>query len=352
MTDDRRPAPPRRGIARLFRTALVLIPIGVLGNVAFSYATTDRSVLHSLADRPKSYLLLAAVLGVTPWFTNALRVLIWTRFLGYRLSFRDAFEMSLATDLGSAVAPTAVGGGIFKWGLLVQHGVSPGAAASITTFPIVEDGIFFLLALPFALIFSESLNLPLLHDVGLRLRENAFIVFGVAALIGILSWLAIRWVLGGGLGHRTRSRGLKIFARLRRKMRTTWRDAREVFQIIIRRGKLLFLLSLSITAIQWAARYSVVTAIIAYLGAPVHPVLYWLLQWVVFTFMALTPTPGGAGGAEASFYLIYSAFVPRDVIGLATAGWRFLTFYFELGLASILFFIFNLTRRGSKPKLF
>jgi uncharacterized protein (TIRG00374 family) len=352
MTDHRPPTTAPRGLARLFRTALILIPIGVMGNILFSFATTDQSVLRAVADRPKGYLLLAALLGITPWFTNALRVLIWTRFLGYRLRYRDGFEMTLAVDLGSAVAPTAVGGGIFKWGLLVQHGVSPGAAASITTFPIVEDGIFFLLALPFALIFSESLDLPLLHNVGLPLRENAFIVFGVAAAIGVHTWHAIRWVLGGGLGHRTRSRGLKIFARLRRKMRTTWREAREVIQIIIRSGTLQLLLSRSNTAVQWAARYSVVTAIIAYLGAPVHPVLYWLLQWVVFTFMALTPTPGGAGGAEASFYLIYSAFVPRDVIGLATAGWRFLPFYFELGLASILFFIFNQTRRGSKPKLF
>ncbi|HET7322429.1 MAG TPA: hypothetical protein VFI96_08055, partial [Longimicrobiaceae bacterium] len=73
MTDERPPTAAPRGLARLFRTALVLIPIGVLGNIAFSFATTDQSVLRAVADRPKGYLLLAALLGITPWFTNALR---------------------------------------------------------------------------------------------------------------------------------------------------------------------------------------------------------------------------------------------------------------------------------------
>jgi hypothetical protein len=34
------------------------------------------------------------------------------------------------------------------------------------------------------------------------------------------------------------------------------------------------------------------------------------------------------------------------VIGLATAGWRFLTFYLLLGLAAILFFLLNVRQRG------
>ena len=35
------------------------------------------------------------------------------------------------------------------------------------------------------------------------------------------------------------------------------------------------------------------------------------------------------------------------VIGLATAGWRFFTFYFQLGLASIVFFLLNLGSGGT-----
>lgn len=338
------------GLNRLFRTTLALIPIGVFGNIAFSLLVTDRQLLTALPDLPRGYLYLAIALGLIPWATNSLRLLIWTRFLGHRLSFRESLQMTLAVDLGSAISPTAVGGGFFKWGMLVQRGVAPGTAASLTTFPIIEDAIFFAISLPIAVVVTTSWNLPIFRLMAERVREDAPVVLGSAAGIALLSWLAVRMVLTGGLGHRTKQRSIQYLARTRRRLRDIWRDAREVFRLIVARGKSRFALSLLLTAIQWGARYSVISALVAYLGYPVQPVLFWLLQWVVFTLMAMIPTPGAAGGAEAAFYLIYSAFLPERVIGLATAGWRFLTFYLQLGLASILFFLLNL-RGGRRPAL-
>jgi glycosyltransferase 2 family protein len=338
--------PAMRGLNKLFRTTLILIPIGVLGNIAFSFLVTDRELLAGLPDLPRGYLMLAVVLGLLPWLTNSLRLLIWTRFLGHPLNFREALQMTLAVDLGSAISPTAVGGGFFKWGMLVQRGVAPGTAASLTTFPIIEDGLFFAVALPIAVVATASWDLPVFRLMAERIGADAPAALAATAGIALFSWLAVRWVLTGGLGSRTRQRGIQILARTRRKMRDLWSDASGVFRLIVVRGKSRFLVSYLLTAVQWGARYSVVSALIAYLGYPVQPVLYWLLQWVVFTLMAFIPTPGAAGGAEAAFYVIYSAFLPAQVIGLATAGWRFLTFYLQLGLASILFFILNLRGAG------
>lgn len=338
--------PRLRGFDKLFRTTLIIIPVGVLGNIAFSVAVTERSMLASLGQFPRGYLVLAMVLGLVPWLTNSLRLLMWTRFLGHRLSFRDAFQMTLAVDLGSAISPTAVGGSFFKWGMLVQRGVSPGAAASLTTFPIIEDGVFFAIAIPIAIYLTASWDLPVFVTLAGRFREHALIVLVVAAAIALLTWAAIRAILLGGLGSRTQRRGATFLTKLRRRVAKTWRDARGVFRLILLKGKWRFALSLSLTGIQWTARYSVISALAAFLGADVQPVLFWLLQWVVFTLMAMIPTPGATGGAEAAFFLLYSPFLPSRVIGLATAGWRFLTFYFQLGLAAILFFFLNAAAGG------
>lgn len=337
---------------RLFKTALIIVPIGVLGNIVFSLLVTDRQLLASLDEFPRQYLLLAVALGLTPWVTNTLRLLIWTHFLGFRLRFREAFQMTLAVDLGSAVSPTAVGGGFFKWGMLVQRGVTPGAAASIVTVPTLEDGVFFALAIPAAIVYTESWDLPVFQQIAEQVQANVLVMGLTAAGIALFTWLAVRWMLTGGLGRRTQARSLRFFGRTRRRLRQTWTDAREVFRLIVVRGKARFALSLSITAVQWIARYSVISALIAFLGAPVEPVLFWLLQWVVFTLMSMIPTPGAAGGAEAAFFLIYSALLPEEVIGLATAGWRFLTFYLQLGLAAIVFFAIHLwsARRARRTR--
>ena len=135
--------PSRARMCGCFFTASSVgtIPIGVLGNIIFSLLVTDRDLLASLHEFPRGYLVLAIALGLLPWLTNTLRLYIWARFLGHDLRLRDCFQMTLAVDLGSAISPTAVGGGFFKWGMLVQRGVTPGTAASLTTFPIIEDAL-------------------------------------------------------------------------------------------------------------------------------------------------------------------------------------------------------------------
>lgn len=339
-----------RSFDRLFKTALAIIPIGVLGNIVFSILVTDRDVLRSLDDFPRQYLLIAVVLALVPWLTNTLRVLIWTHFLGFKLRLREAFQLTLAVDLGAAVSPTALGGGFFKWGMLVQRGVSPGAAASLATFPSIEDAVFFSVAVPVAIVHTRAWDLPVFEQVAGEIRANALAAGLVAGSIALLTWAVVRWMLAGGLGSRTRDRSIRFVARSRRRLRRMWRDAREVFQLIVDRGKLWFLLSLTITAVQWIARYSVISALIAFLGVPVQPVLFWLLQWVVFTVMSFVPTPGAAGGAEAAFFLIYGALLPEEIIGIATGGWRFLTFYLQLGLAAVIFSILHVAypRSGAR----
>jgi glycosyltransferase 2 family protein len=326
-----------RGLDKLFRTAFLIIPIGVIGNVAFSLFVTDREMLAAIGEFDRRYLLLALLLGVIPWFTAALRLLIWTRFLGHALRFRESLKIILATDLGAAVSPTAVGGGIFKWGLLVQRGVSPGASASLTTLAPVEDAIFFAIALPVAVVLTASWELPLFTEVAGEFRENAVPLLAIAVAIAGTTWAVARVVLGGGLGRRTQRRGLRIQSRLMRTIRATWVDARQVFRMIGADGKSRFALSMTLTSVQWISRYSIISVLLAFLEVPVQPVLFWLLQWVVFSLATLIPTPGAAGGAEAAFFVMYSAFIPAGAIGLATAAWRFFTFYLLLGIAAALY---------------
>ena len=95
--------------------------------------------------------------------------------------------MTLAVDLGSAISPTAVGGGFFKWGMLVQRGVTPGTAASLTTYPIIEDAIFFAISLPLAVILTEPWNLPIFRLVAEQLGNDAFIALGTGAAIALFS---------------------------------------------------------------------------------------------------------------------------------------------------------------------
>ena len=346
--------PPRTRLGaaldRVFRTSLVLVPIGVLANVWWSWYATDHSVFASLGTLPRGYLYLAIVLALVPWFTNALRLLVWTRFIGARLRYRDTLRITLGAELASSVMPTSSGTEVFRWGMMVQRGVTQGQAASIITLGYLEDLLFFGMAIPTAVAVSGAWELPLFRAIGRELRGKVTGVAIVAALVLATLWVLWRALLAGRLGARPRRRGRRWSARARRRTRKTWSDYRDVQRLVIRRGKTRFALTFLITAVQWISRYSVVTAL-AYFLAPerrADPVLFFLLQWVIFTAMNFVPTPGASGGAEAAFVLVYGALLPARVIGIATAGWRLLTFYFQLTLGSILFTALNVAEARAR----
>jgi glycosyltransferase 2 family protein len=347
-----------KGLDRVLRTALFLVPFGVLGNLALSWFATDHDVLRSMGRLDKRYLYLAIFLALFPWVTNTLRLLVWARFIGHRVSFRDMFRVTLGAELSSSVFPTSSGGEVFRWGMMVQKGIPQGHAASIVTLGYIEDMAFFAMAIPLSVILSRAWELPVLASMGRQMQGQVLVVVGIGIASVLILRLLFAAVLRGALGERPRNRGLRLMARLKRKFRRTWQDFRSVHKLVIRRGKSRFLLTFLITAVQWTCRYSVVTALAYFLGARVDPVLFFLLQWVIFTAMMFIPTPGASGGAEAAFYLVYEALLPAGLIGIATAGWRLLTFYFQLALGSIIFLLFNIAdartrvrRRRSEPPL-
>ncbi|CAN5791392.1 flippase-like domain-containing protein [soil metagenome] len=343
-------AEPKRAFSleRLFRTAMIVVPLGVLGNIVFTLYTTDRGTFSALGAFPRHYLALAVILGLVPWFTNAFRLVIWTRFIGYSLSVREALRIVLGSEVGSSLLPTSTGGELIRLGMLVQRGVPAGAAGSIFTLAYLEDTLFFAIALPAAFIWSGAGELPIFVQIAEQFQTDALraLLIGIMLLVGAL--LVLRMVFTGWLGRRVQGGAFRGYVRTRHRVRRTWSDARGVYVLVMRRGKLRFVATWLLGAIQWTCRYSVATALVAFLGAPVDPVLFFLLQWVVFTAMMFIPTPGASGGAEAAFYLVYSALIPAGIIGLATAGWRFFTFYLQLGLGSLVFALLNV--EGSRRR--
>jgi glycosyltransferase 2 family protein len=335
----------RRTTRRIVRAAVLLIPIGLLGNIILTLVATDRQLLASVLQLPRGFLVLAVGLAILPWFTSGARFLIWSRFLGYDIRLKDALRAAMAADVGAALTPTAVGGDLFRFGVLVERGVPPGAAATITLVPKFEDTVFFAFAIPFAVVYTQAWNMRVLRWVTAEMAENLAVTIVVAALIGVVSWAGVRLVLLGRAGLWARRRGLRTTAWLRRRLRKAWADARRAAAIVARYGRWRFALTIGLAAIHWTAKYSVVVAFAAFLGLPFDPVLFWLLQFVVFMLMYLIPTPGAAGGAEAAFSILYAPLLPAGTLGLATAGWRFLTFYLQVGLAAA---VIGLTGRRAR----
>ncbi|MEM1054194.1 MAG: lysylphosphatidylglycerol synthase transmembrane domain-containing protein [Bacteroidota bacterium] len=328
----------------LIRTAAVVLPIGIAANVAFSLATTDRELLISLSSVPVGSVLLAITLVVVPWVTQALRMTIWTRFVGHPIGMVTAIRIYAGGVLGSAVTPTAVGAGSIRWALAVRWGVPGGTAASLFSVEAAEDLCFFLLAVPLALVLTSARQSGL---VGQAVEDAAFgvdvqvaIGAGVAVMLVLLVWIGFRLALGGRLGARRQKQARRLSVRTRVRVRRGLRDLRQTLALVTTQGKGWFVLTLVLTAIQWTARYSVAAVVIVALGETLQPVLYWLLSWLTYAVASPAPTPGAAGATEATFILLHSPFVSFDILPLASSVWRLLLFYLPATLAALAYPLF------------
>ena len=152
-------------------------------------------------------------------------------------------------------------------------------------------------------------------------------IFGAIALVVLVFFVRSRL--------RRRSPGLEEHPEggLRHALGKMRHDFFSAYKLVGQRGKGRFLAAIGLTTGLWLARCSVATAVLYGLGQQVDPILYFLLQWVVFMMMVFVPTPGAALGAEASFSAVMDGFVSEGILGVVTAGWRFFSFYLPLLLA-------------------
>jgi uncharacterized protein (TIRG00374 family) len=324
----------------LLRKLIFVIPVGVMGNIIFSYVAAGGATMHSVGSFSPHYLILALCMGVVPWFTGSLRLFLWCRFLGKHIRYRDAVNIAITSDLGAAVSPPLVGGGPVKVGMLMQQGLSGAVAFSLTTLENFEDAVFFLLMAPVALAVSGAGNPPFMAKL-LNVHPDRSLLIVPAAACVILAV--------GATAARSRSAEIMnrfpLLCTVTGKIKSFAGQFLGTGRSIIRKGKALFLLTMTVTTVQWLCRYSIVTVLLLGLGIPVRPVLFMALQVIVFALQAFIPTPGGAGGAEALFAVVYRSYLPPGMIGVVTAGWRFITFYFPLLLAAAVVLLSGMRRK-------
>jgi len=315
---------------------LVILSLGLLISVAYSAFTVDGSALSAFSQFPLFCVLALAAMVILPWLADTLRVQVWLRFLGHRERFAEVFRMELAVEMASALSPAAIGGSGAKLGWMISRGIAPGVASSIMALNALEDTVFFILALPLALLLSSATGDGMTLDKFWRMLQERGITGsrGISfALLGIVVfYLAGRivWKLLP-LSFKSRVTGW------RKKIQHQFALAKQTFRRMITQGGWRFFVTVSLAGLHWACRFSMLTVLLVGLHQYVDPFNFFASQWLVFMLMKLVPSPGGAGGAELAFIFFYRSLLPENLVGLLVGAWRVLTFTLPVGLAAILF---------------
>ncbi len=335
----------RHNLARsLIMRFLIILSLGLLISIAYSAFTVDSAALSAFSQFSATCILVLAGMLILPWLADTIRLQIWLRFLGKRERFTEVFRMTLASEMASALVPAAIGGNGARLGWLITHGIAPGAASSIMLLSALEDMLFFALAVPAALLLSSEAQVGIspdklwdmlqTHELT-GMRGIGFLTMGIIAL-GSMGW--ILWKL---VPERFKARLIKLNDKIKQQIVL----AKQTLRQMIVRGGWRFFVTVSLSGLHWACRFSMLTVLLVGLHHYVDPFNFFASQWLVFMLMKLFPSPGGTGGAELAFLALYQSFLPENLLGLLVGAWRVLTFTLPVGLATLIFLA--LVRKGA-----
>ena len=320
--------PGATDLKRFLGLVAIIIPLAITGNIVYILLSTQQAVIGQLLQINWGYLALAILLAFIPWFTHSARTLLWANRLGRNIKPIQAFKVAIATEIGSAVTPTSTGGGYIKLGLLSLYGLNGGEATLITLLGSIEDAIFFIIAIPLAAFISSAWA-----NQGLRAAIESLIshwpwIIVFAGVILILYLILFRWRSTLSF-KKPDEESIKpsLLSRIRGKIGKFKREFQIASRFVATKGKGTLAACVLISGLGWCCRYGAISALALGLGLDVDPILFFLLQWVVFTAMAVIPTPGAIGGAEISFAAIYIGIFPAAVMPVIIGAWRFVTFY-------------------------
>lgn len=257
-----------------------------------------------------------------------------------KLSWRQAWKVDMLCEFTNCITPSAVGGSSLGMVFLNSQGIEIGRATTLMLTTLFMDELFFVIACPFIVLFTDSADLfasgggTFSHGI----KYTFWFVYSLMAVWTFILFLGIIWkpkwiskVLGKISGWKFLRKWSAQISGLGVNMVATSKELRTKpfgFWLEVFCG----------TALSWTSRYLVVNVL--FLGfLPADDRYQWIIlarQFVIWVVLMVSPTPGGAGLSEWLFSEYYGDLIGTAGMALILAVfWRIITYYLYLLIGAL-----------------
>jgi len=336
------------------RNLTIFIVMLLLGVAIFAWSFRDVSlqqIVHELQNTNIWWLLIAVLCMVAYLLIEAAVVKLFVDDSKVTLSWRDAIRVPMVEQLGNGITPFASGGQPMQLIALMQAGVDAGKAGSILTMKFIIYQSMIVVNFILALLVG-------FHYIQDKLHEWATIVwlgFGMHVLV-VLALLALMFMprLTNALVNVT----FKIIGWFSKRKAQEWRPlVDEQIEGFHKESQLMqenvrdVIRASIVTFVQLVFYYLIPYFILLALGAQnVDIIMVLAMHILIVMVISLFPIPGGSGGAEVGFAVLFQQFLPSHAtLMFAMLLWRLITYYFGM-FAGVVAFAIPTTRQMSKKK--
>lgn len=319
-----------------FNTISVLIIAVVLLGVVVGNQGIN-GLLESWGSLDPRWMLAAVACVVVYWVLEAVALHWLTNCLYKGVSFRSTMRTAMIGQLFSALTPFSTGGQPVQLVYMHRDGLDAGGGASVL---IIKSIIY-----QIGLILMAVLSVVTSY----RFFREQVPAFGWLTAVGFITNLLVTvgmlmLALYPRITRKLYAIGVKIlhFFRIVRDVDATIAKAEVQFNIYRestlryekKRGAMIGVFALTVTQLVslFLTPYAIYRAFGYGLGLFEPRVLMHMVSAIAFVTIvaAYVPLPGGSGGAEGSFLLVFALFFAQSELLLTMLLWRVITFYFTL----------------------
>ncbi|OAQ00481.1 lysylphosphatidylglycerol synthase transmembrane domain-containing protein [Ligilactobacillus aviarius] len=323
------------------KNKIVLAIMIAIGCCIFGYSLRDvplHSVLMNLKDLKWWWLLVAFGLMLLSLACEALIVRFLLKKHYPDMRWRDVMRIPMVEQLFNGITPFSSGGQPAQILALAQTGVEAGQATSILLMKFIVYQAMIVVNFVICMIFGFHLIAAKMHVMSILIAFGFLIHFSViVGLLMVMYWnrftrklvniclTPLKWFKNKNLYPKWK-------AKLDEKIDTFYQESLR----LKRDKKAIFKISI-ITLGQLILYYVIPYFIILALGVHhVNIIEVTTLHVLIVMVISLFPVPGGAGGAEFSFDVIFSLYIHSGTkLVLAMILWRIVTYYFGMFLGMV-----------------
>lgn len=257
-----------------------------------------------------------------------------------QLSWRSSFFVIMMWEFASTLTPGVVGGAAVAMFILKKEHIPLGKGTAIVVITALMDNLFYLLMIPFVIIFSDGMQfLQVKGEDSLFVQAWFWVGIAVIFSVSVILFLSIFYqpnLIGRIL------RFIFSFPILKK-----WKDQAiqtgndvELASLAFRNRPYGFWLKIYLsTFASWISRYLVINMLLAAFLSITFGQHFIILgkQLVLWLFMLVSPTPGGSGVAEFAFSELLAGFADNAfILVLIAILWRLISYFPYLFIGSLL----------------
>ncbi len=318
------------------RNWLVLITMLLIGVViiAYSLRTVNLSLLITQINTLNWGWMLVAILCICLYLgLEGVVVKIFMSKRRHDFSWKDALRLPPIEQLFNGITPFSTGGQPAQLVAMLQSGVDGGQASSVLLMKFVVFQAMIVINFLISLLIGFHFIAEKLHALSL------LVIFGflihLSVIVGLL--LVMYWYRFTKKVMNTLIRPVAFFVKAERyeKMKIRLNEMVDSFyqeSLKMKEQYKMMAWVCVVTLFQLMFYYLSPYFILLALGVQhINVVMVVSLHVLIFMIISLFPIPGGAGGAEYSFSVLFASFVHSNTkLVLAMILWRLITYYFGM----------------------